>query len=224
MPNISIRAAISGSRCAAPTFTNSKNWMRASHLDSPRNLTNELNEARAYASLAYGDNNRIVLTGQYFDTWGSPQFRCGYQGLDRRNRLYPIHQQLLAGLAVVQCTDRAAIYLVRTVCRYQCRRFEQQYAVCLHLVGDVMKRGQRAERVAMKATLLGGAVASLLTVSAFAADLGIPPAQPQVVIPPFTWTSCYAGVQAGGGWGKKELTDNVGIFLLCRVRIFVGKS
>jgi opacity protein-like surface antigen len=64
----------------------------------------------------------------------------------------------------------------------------------------------------MKATLLGGAAASLLMVSAFAADLRIPPAQPQVVIPPFTWTSCYAGVQAGGGWGKKELTDTVGIF------------
>jgi len=64
----------------------------------------------------------------------------------------------------------------------------------------------------MKATLLGGAAASLLTVSALAADLTIPPAQPQVVIPPFTWTSCYAGVQAGGGWGKKELTDSVGIF------------
>ena len=63
----------------------------------------------------------------------------------------------------------------------------------------------------MKATLLGGAAASLLTVSAFAADLGIPLAQPQVVIPPFTWTSCYAGVQAGGGWGKKNLTDTVGI-------------
>jgi hypothetical protein len=31
----------------------------------------ELNEARAYASLAYGNNNRIVLTGQYFTTWGS---------------------------------------------------------------------------------------------------------------------------------------------------------
>jgi opacity protein-like surface antigen len=64
----------------------------------------------------------------------------------------------------------------------------------------------------MKATLLGGAAASLLMVSAFAADIRIPPAQPQVVIPPFTWTSCYAGVQAGGGWGKKELTDTVGIF------------
>jgi outer membrane immunogenic protein len=63
----------------------------------------------------------------------------------------------------------------------------------------------------MRATLLGGAAASLLTVSALAADLRIPPAQPQVVIPPFTWTSCYAGAQAGGGWGKKDLTDTVGI-------------
>jgi len=63
----------------------------------------------------------------------------------------------------------------------------------------------------MKATVLGGAAASLLAISAFAADLGIPSA-PQPVIPPFTWTSCYAGVHAGGGWGKKDLTDTVGIF------------
>src|SRR6516165_4632238 len=69
----------------------------------------------------------------------------------------------------------------------------------------------RSGGVAMKATLLGGAAASLLTISAFAADLGIPLAQPQVMIPPFTWTSCYAGVQAGGGWGKKDLTDTVGV-------------
>jgi hypothetical protein len=36
------------------------------------NPKNELNEARAYASLAYGNNNRVVLTGQYFTAWGSP--------------------------------------------------------------------------------------------------------------------------------------------------------
>ena len=35
------------------------------------NPTDELNEARAYASLAYGNDNRIVLTGQYFNSWGS---------------------------------------------------------------------------------------------------------------------------------------------------------
>ncbi len=36
------------------------------------NPTNTLNEARAYASLAYGNNNRVVLTGQYFTSWGTP--------------------------------------------------------------------------------------------------------------------------------------------------------
>ena len=36
------------------------------------NPNNTLNEARAYASLAYGNSNRIVLTGQYFNSWGSP--------------------------------------------------------------------------------------------------------------------------------------------------------
>jgi hypothetical protein len=44
------------------------------------NLTNELNEARAYASLAYGNNNRIVLTGQYFDTWGSLNLAADTKG------------------------------------------------------------------------------------------------------------------------------------------------
>jgi outer membrane immunogenic protein len=64
----------------------------------------------------------------------------------------------------------------------------------------------------MKASVLGGAAASLLTISAFAADLGVRPAPLQPVIPPFSWTSCYAGVHAGGGWGKKDVTDTVGIF------------
>ncbi len=44
------------------------------------NLTNELNEARAYASLAYGNNNRVVLTGQYFDTWGSANLAADTKG------------------------------------------------------------------------------------------------------------------------------------------------
>ena len=35
------------------------------------NTTDILNEARAYASLAYGNNNRVVHTGQYFSTWGT---------------------------------------------------------------------------------------------------------------------------------------------------------
>jgi hypothetical protein len=38
----------------------------------PANPTDTLNSLRAYASLAYGNDNRIVLSGQYFDVWGSP--------------------------------------------------------------------------------------------------------------------------------------------------------
>jgi hypothetical protein len=35
------------------------------------NPTNTLNTARVQASLAYGNDNRFVLTAQYFNTWGS---------------------------------------------------------------------------------------------------------------------------------------------------------
>jgi len=35
------------------------------------NPSNTLNSLKAYASLAYGNDNRIVLSGQYFDTWGT---------------------------------------------------------------------------------------------------------------------------------------------------------
>ena len=35
------------------------------------NLTNTLNTLKLYASLAYGNDNRIVMSGQYFDTRGS---------------------------------------------------------------------------------------------------------------------------------------------------------
>jgi outer membrane immunogenic protein len=64
-----------------------------------------------------------------------------------------------------------------------------------------------AREVAMKVTLLGGAAATLLSVSAFGADLGLPPATPPA---PFSWTGCYGGGQVGGGFGQKDLTDTVG--------------
>lgn len=35
------------------------------------NPTNTLNTLRLYGSLAYGNDNRFVVSGQYFDTWGS---------------------------------------------------------------------------------------------------------------------------------------------------------
>ena len=60
----------------------------------------------------------------------------------------------------------------------------------------------------MKTILLGAAVLSLISASAFAADLGLPA---PVVSPAFTWTGCYAGGQIGGGWGQKDLNDSAGI-------------
>jgi hypothetical protein len=35
------------------------------------NMSNYLDTVRIYGSLAYGDDNRVVFSGQYFDTWGS---------------------------------------------------------------------------------------------------------------------------------------------------------
>jgi hypothetical protein len=40
-------------------------------LGNALNTSNTLNTLRLYASFAYGDDNRIVLSGQYFNTWGS---------------------------------------------------------------------------------------------------------------------------------------------------------
>jgi outer membrane immunogenic protein len=59
----------------------------------------------------------------------------------------------------------------------------------------------------MKATPLAAAAFTLLTASAYGADLGVPLSAPPVP-PPFTWTSCYAGVQAGGAWGQTYLNDS----------------
>jgi outer membrane immunogenic protein len=62
----------------------------------------------------------------------------------------------------------------------------------------------------MKTTLLAGAAFSLLTASAFGADLEMPIKVPPAP-PPFTWTGCYAGGQVGGGFGQKDLNDSAGI-------------
>ena len=59
----------------------------------------------------------------------------------------------------------------------------------------------------MKAIVFAAGALSLLTANAFGADLGLPiKAAPMAA--PFTWTSCYAGGQAGGGWGQKNVTDS----------------
>jgi hypothetical protein len=49
-------------------------------LSGSSNPANELNSLHLQASLAYGADNRIVLTGQYFSTWGTSD-PILYQGL-----------------------------------------------------------------------------------------------------------------------------------------------
>jgi outer membrane immunogenic protein len=58
----------------------------------------------------------------------------------------------------------------------------------------------------MKATALAAIALSLANAPAFAADLGVPSPAPAR----FSWTSCYAGGNVGGGWGEKDLTDTAG--------------
>jgi opacity protein-like surface antigen len=62
----------------------------------------------------------------------------------------------------------------------------------------------------MKPTLLAVAALTLASVPALGADLGVPIKAP-LAPPPFIWTSCYGGGQAGGGIGQKDLTDSAGI-------------
>lgn len=64
----------------------------------------------------------------------------------------------------------------------------------------------------MKAILFGGAALSLMSFAALGADLGTNvPLKAPAVPASFTWTGCYAGLQAGGGFGQKNLTDTAGI-------------
>ena len=65
----------------------------------------------------------------------------------------------------------------------------------------------------MKSMLLGGALCLFSSVCALAADMGVPPMSVPLAPPPFTWTGCYAGAQASGGWGQKNLNDTNGICL-----------
>jgi len=69
------------------------------------NPSNTLNEARAYASLAYGNSNRVVLTGQYFSTWGSSDATL-YSGL--ASGFSPNTEGFIAEIAYIPFIDSRA--------------------------------------------------------------------------------------------------------------------
>ena len=71
MPSISIRDRITGLLCVALISTKTNNLTLLLIANGSSNPSNTLNTFRGLASLAYGDDNRIVLTGQYFNTQGS---------------------------------------------------------------------------------------------------------------------------------------------------------
>jgi outer membrane immunogenic protein len=63
------------------------------------------------------------------------------------------------------------------------------------------------EIFSMKKLLLAGAALGSLSIPALAADMPVK-ARP-VPVPVFTWTSCFLGMHAGGGWAQKDVTDPV---------------
>ena len=79
-----------------------------------------LHSLRLVASLAYGADNRIVLTGQYFNTWGTADpdicMERPYDGdgsLDCRGRVCPVQRRQGAGLAVGQCAHRRQLHILQ---------------------------------------------------------------------------------------------------------------
>src|SRR6266851_996419 len=65
-----------------------------------------------------------------------------------------------------------------------------------------------AESSSMKKLVLVSAALSSLSIPAFAADMPIKmPKAP--ALPAFTWTSCFLGAHAGGGWTQHDITDPV---------------
>lgn len=60
----------------------------------------------------------------------------------------------------------------------------------------------------MEKSLLAGAASVLLIIGSHALAADMPLKAPRA-IPAFTWTSCYAGAQGGGGWARKDITDPI---------------
>jgi outer membrane immunogenic protein len=63
----------------------------------------------------------------------------------------------------------------------------------------------------MKKLMLVSAALASLSVPALAADLPVKAPRMPVLAPAFTWTSCFLGAHAGGGWGRKDITDPVAV-------------
>jgi outer membrane immunogenic protein len=63
----------------------------------------------------------------------------------------------------------------------------------------------------LRSILLGSSVALLASSVALAADLAPQPVEPAAPVAPYNWTGFYAGLHAGGGWGR-ESDNQSGLF------------
>ena len=62
----------------------------------------------------------------------------------------------------------------------------------------------------MKKLLISAAASSLsIAGSALAADMPVKTPKAPAPAPAFTWSSCYLGAHAGGGWARKDITSPV---------------
>jgi opacity protein-like surface antigen len=161
------------------------------------NPTNDLNEARAYASLAYGNDNRIVLTGQYFNTWGSPD-AIVYGG--NASGFSPNSDGWIAEIAYIPFMSGFAPGWPSFN-----TRLGLEYIWYNKFDGTTV--GAQSNNTLFLYIWLAWGLGDPGTGTPVATDMPVKARPPR----PFTWTSCYAGGQAAGGWGEKDLTDTVGL-------------
>jgi hypothetical protein len=97
------------------------------------NPTNQLNSLKLQASLALGADNRLVLTGQYFNIWGTAD--ANLYGTDPLTglALTPNSNGFTTEIAYIpygaRRPDRPAIHLLQQVQRYDGRCPGQQHRV-----------------------------------------------------------------------------------------------
>lgn len=63
----------------------------------------------------------------------------------------------------------------------------------------------------MRESPLATVVISLSSIASSALAADLPIKAPGVPVPVFTWTSCFLGAHAGGGWARKDITDPVAV-------------
>ena len=186
------------------------------------NPTNLLNSMKLQASFAYGGDNRIVFTGQYFNLWGTadanPVWRrchrpgCHYaqqQRLDGRDRLHPVRRQQMVGWPWFNA--RIGLQYIYY------NKFDgttvgaQTIIRCSFMPGLPCRRRAPADGESPMRKLLFfhvcGARGDL-----FRGRPSLPICRSRRRRPSlrrFSWTGCYLGGHLGGGFGRKDITDPV---------------